>query len=128
MSCARDSRPGWSDCATRIRRRDSYPAYTHGVLTGTIRPVEKITAGVEGHSLAEIRATLNAQCPPGFELASAPVRMTNGTTLLAATGTFTRIDGQRDIDADDMPALQATVSSRARFDDRGVQAHRPLRS
>ncbi|WP_394685325.1 hypothetical protein [uncultured Microbacterium sp.] len=79
------------------------------VLTGTIRPRETTTIDVEGHSLAEVQETLEAQAPAGFDLVNVPVKMTGGTTLLTATGTFSRRDGARDIEAADMDALRAQV-------------------
>lgn len=79
------------------------------VLIGTIRPRETTTVDVQGHSLAEVHDVLEQQTPAGFELTDAPVRMSNGTTLLAAAGTFARRDGARDIEAADMTALRAQV-------------------
>ncbi|KEP75862.1 hypothetical protein HR12_20915 [Microbacterium sp. SUBG005] len=79
------------------------------MLIGTIRPVETHTLTVEAHSLAEAHELLKAQCPAGFELASAPVTMGKGTTLLTAVGTFVRRDGARDIEAADRVALDAQV-------------------
>lgn len=79
------------------------------VLIGTIRPVETRTIDVEAHSLAEVHAALEAQRPDGFELTDAPVRMQNGTTLLAATGTYARRDGAREIKASDHVSLDAQI-------------------
>lgn len=79
------------------------------VLIGTIRPRETTTIDVEGHSLAEVQETLEAQAPAGFDLVNVPVKMTGGTTLLTATGTFSRRDGARDIEAADMAGLRAQV-------------------
>lgn len=79
------------------------------VLIGTIRPVETRTLTVEAHSLAEAHELLEAQCPPGFELANAPVTMGKGTTLLTAVGTFVRRDGARHIEAADRAALVAQI-------------------
>ncbi|MEX8058762.1 hypothetical protein [Microbacterium sp. 16-032] len=79
------------------------------VLIGTIRPRETTTVDVEGHSLAEVQETLEAQAPAGFDLVNVPVKMTGGTTLLTATGTFSRRDEARDIEAADMAALRALV-------------------
>ncbi|MFF7681445.1 hypothetical protein ACFZA2_01700 [Microbacterium sp. NPDC007973] len=79
------------------------------MLIGTIRPVETRTIEVEAHSLAEAHELLEAQCPPGFELANTPVTMGKGTTLLTAVGTFIRRDGARDIEAADRAALDAQV-------------------
>lgn len=79
------------------------------VLIGTIRPRETTTLNVEGHSLAEVHETLEQQAPAGFDLVEAPVKMTGGTTLLTSTGTFSRRDGARDIEAADMAALHAQI-------------------
>lgn len=79
------------------------------MLIGTIRPVETVTLEVEGETLAEIRAQLVAQTPPGFELTDAPARPMKGTTKLATVAKFQRRDGEREIEADDRAALQAKV-------------------
>ena len=79
------------------------------MLTGTIRPIETQTVDVEGHSLDEIRAALQARTPVGFELTAAPVRMVKGSTRLTATGTFARRDGLRTIEAPDFAGLRARV-------------------
>lgn len=79
------------------------------VLIGTIRPRETTTIDVEGHSLAEVQEMLEAQAPAGFDLENVPVKMTGGTTLLTATGTFSRRDGAREIEAANMGALRAQV-------------------
>lgn len=78
-------------------------------MIGTIRPVETRTVDVEAHSLADVHTVLEQQRPDGFELTDAPVRMSNGTTALAATGTFARRDGSRDIEAADRAALDAQI-------------------
>lgn len=78
-------------------------------MIGTIRPVETRTADVQAHSLADVHTVLEQQRPDGFELTDAPVRMSNGTTALSATGTFARRDGIREIEADDLAALRASV-------------------
>ncbi|MEV7758359.1 hypothetical protein AB0O16_14525 [Microbacterium sp. NPDC089180] len=79
------------------------------MLIGTIRRVETRSVEVEAHSLAEAHDLLEAQCPPGFELANTPVTMGKGTTLLPAVGTFVRRDGARDIEAADRAALDAQI-------------------
>lgn len=79
------------------------------MLTGTIRPIEARTVTVEGESLAEITTILTEQTAPGWELTAAPVAMAKGTTTMTATAVFERRDGLRDIEADDMPALEAKV-------------------
>lgn len=79
------------------------------MLTGVIRPVETRTMDVEGHSLAEIQEKLTAAAPAGWELTSAPVAMVKGSTVMTATGTFERVDGLREINADTMTTLEAKV-------------------
>ncbi|KQT75419.1 hypothetical protein [Microbacterium sp. Leaf436] len=78
-------------------------------MIGTIRPVEIRTVNVEAHSLADVHTVLERQRPDGFELTDAPVRMSNGTTALTATGVFARRDGTREIEGADMPALRGQV-------------------
>lgn len=79
------------------------------MLIGTIRPAETISLDAEGHSLAGAYEALQKAKPAGFELTSAAVKMSNGTTRLAATGTFARRDGARQIEAPDMSGLRAAV-------------------
>lgn len=79
------------------------------VLIGTIRPRETSTAEVEARSLEEAHTLLEQQAPAGFVLTDAPVRMGKGTDTLTASGTYSRRDGVRDIEADDMAALRAQV-------------------
>lgn len=81
--------------------------YDGPVLIGTIRPVETRTLEVQAHSLAEAHELLEAQRPEGFELTDAPVRMSNGTTLLTAVGSYARRDGAREIEAADRAGLDA---------------------
>lgn len=76
---------------------------------GTIRPDETRTADLTGNSLEEIHAAAIAQLPVGFELTSAPVQMIKGSTALTATATYRRVDGMRDVEADDRAALFAQV-------------------
>lgn len=76
---------------------------------GTIRPDETRTADLSGNSLEEIHAAAVAQQPDGFELISAPVQMIKGSTALTATATFRRLDGIREIEADDRTSLFAKV-------------------
>lgn len=78
-------------------------------MIGTIRPVETRTVNVEAHSLADVHTALEQQRPDGFELTDAPVRMSNGTTALTATGTFARRDGIREIEADARAGLDALI-------------------
>ncbi|MEN0021975.1 MAG: hypothetical protein AAGC61_01750 [Microbacterium sp.] len=79
------------------------------MLVAMIRPIEKTTADVIGTTLEDVITQLDAQSRPGFDLVSAPVRMLKGEAKMEATGTFSRVDGVREIEADDMPALQAKV-------------------
>ncbi len=79
------------------------------MLIGTIRPRETTTVDVQGHSLAEVHDVLDQQTPAGFQLTDAPVRMSNGTTLLSAAGTFARRDNTHEIEAVDMASLRAQV-------------------
>ena len=81
------------------------------MLIGTIRPRETTTVDVQGRSLAEVHDVLEQRTPAGFQLTDAPVRMSNGTTLLAAAGTFARRDNAHDIEAVDMATLRAQVPS-----------------
>ncbi|MGA6128850.1 MULTISPECIES: hypothetical protein [unclassified Microbacterium] len=76
---------------------------------GTIRPDETRTAELTGNSLEEIHAAAIAQLPDGFELAAAPVQMIKGSTALTATATYRRVDGIREVEADDRGALLAKV-------------------
>ena len=76
---------------------------------GTIRPDETRTAELTGNSLEEIHAAAIAQLPDGFELAAAPVQMIKGSTALTATATYRRVDGIREVEADDRGALFAKV-------------------
>ena len=79
------------------------------MLIALIRPVETSTADVIGTTLAEVLVELEQHRKPGFDLASAPVRMLKGEAKMEATGTFTRVDGIQQIEADDMAALEKKV-------------------
>lgn len=79
------------------------------MLIALIRPHETSTVDVVGTTLEDVQTQLAAHRQPGFELADAPVRMLKGEAKMEAVGTFTRVDGIREIDADDMPALRAKV-------------------
>ncbi|EZP26866.1 hypothetical protein [Microbacterium oleivorans] len=79
------------------------------MYTGTIRPGETRTVDLTGNSLEEIHDAAVAQLPAGFELVSAPVRMIKGSTALTATATFRRVDGIRELEANDRAALFAKV-------------------
>ncbi|MEV7611287.1 hypothetical protein AB0N61_17495 [Microbacterium sp. NPDC089320] len=79
------------------------------MLIALIRPIETSTAEVIGTTLAEVLEELERHREPGFHLTSAPVRMLKGEAKMEATGTFTRVDGVREIEADDMASLEAKV-------------------
>lgn len=51
---------------------------TGGVLIGLVRPRESRSLQVQGDSLEEVRQHVDELIPEGFELASMPVRMSNG--------------------------------------------------
>lgn len=79
------------------------------MFVAQIRPIEKTTVEVIGTTLEDVITQLEAHRRPGFDLVSAPVRMLKGEAKMEATGTFSRVDGVREIEADDMGALQAKV-------------------
>lgn len=79
------------------------------MLFAMIRPLETSTAEVIGTTPDDVQTQLDAQRQPGFDLVSAPVRMLKGEAKMAATGTFSRVDGIREIEAEDMAKLRAKV-------------------
>ncbi|MBN6189984.1 hypothetical protein KZC56_12725 [Microbacterium sp. SSW1-47] len=79
------------------------------MLIALIRPLGTATADVVGTSLEDVRTQLAAHAQPGFDLASAPVRMLKGEAKMEATGTFRRVDGVEQIEAEDMASLEAKV-------------------
>ena len=79
------------------------------MLIALIRPVESSTADVIGTTLAEVIVELEQHRKPGFDLTSAPVRMLKGEAKMEAMGTFKRVDGIEQIEADDMASLRAKV-------------------
>lgn len=79
------------------------------MLIAMIRPLETSTAEVIGTTLEDVQTQLDAHREPGFDLVSAPVQMLKGEAKMAATGTFSRVDGIREIEADDMASLEAKV-------------------
>jgi hypothetical protein len=79
------------------------------MLVAQIRPIEKNAVDVIGETLADVITQLDAHAQPGFDLVSAPVRMLKGEAKMEATGTFSRVDGVREIEADDMGGLEAKV-------------------
>lgn len=79
------------------------------MLIGLIRPLETHTVTLKGEELADVRAQLTAQAPEGWELVSAVPTMTNGTPVRSVEGKYERRDGSREIEAEDMTALEAMV-------------------
>ncbi|KQQ64497.1 hypothetical protein [Microbacterium sp. Leaf320] len=79
------------------------------MLIALIRPVESSTADVIGTTLAEVLVELEQHRKPGFDLTSAPVRMLKGEAKMEAMGTFKRVDGIEQIEAEDMTSLRAKV-------------------
>lgn len=79
------------------------------MLAALIRPLESTTVEVIGTSLEDVHTQLMAHQKDGFALVSSPVRMLKGEAKMESTGTFTRIDGIREIEADTMAALEAQV-------------------
>ncbi|WP_091228484.1 hypothetical protein [Microbacterium sp. 3J1] len=79
------------------------------MLAALIRPLESSTAEVIGTSLEDVSTQLRAHQKDGFVLVSSPVRMLKGEAKMQATGTFTRVDGIREIEAESMSALEAQV-------------------
>ncbi|GAT73558.1 hypothetical protein MHM582_2052 [Microbacterium sp. HM58-2] len=79
------------------------------MLIGMIRPRGAQTAEVTGTSLDDVQKQLDALRPDGYELVNAPAEMIKGAPLIKTTGTFERRDDVREIEADDMPALESKV-------------------
>ncbi|MGV2901322.1 hypothetical protein ACNPM4_06550 [Microbacterium sp. AGC62] len=79
------------------------------MLIGLIRPIETHTVTLKGEELADVRAQLAAQAPEGWELVSAIPTMTNGTPVRSVEGRYQRRDGTREIEAEDMAALESQV-------------------
>lgn len=78
------------------------------MLVALIRPRESRTVTVEGTNVTELRAELAAQVPTGWELVSAHATMKAGG-IRTVEGRYERRDGTQEIEADDMPALEAKV-------------------
>lgn len=78
------------------------------MLIATIRPAEKYTATVAGTEIPELRAQLVEEAPEGWEMVSAHVEMKPGGIRIVE-GKFQRRDKPREIEADDMAALEAMV-------------------
>lgn len=79
------------------------------MLIGMIRPRGTSSTAVTGTSLEDVQEQLEALRPDGFELVNAPAEMIKGAALIKTTGTFERRDDVREIEADDMAALEAKV-------------------
>lgn len=78
------------------------------MLIATIRPSEKRAATVTGTEIPELRAQLVAEAPAGWEMVSAHVEMKPGGVRIVE-GKFQRRDEPREIEGDDMAALEAKV-------------------
>lgn len=76
------------------------------MLIASIRPAEKHTAAVTGTEIPELRAQLVAEAPEGWEMVSAHVEMKPGGIRIVE-GKFQRHDEPREIEGDDMAALEA---------------------
>lgn len=78
------------------------------MLVATVRPTGSHTLTVEGTNVTELRAQLAAQAPVGWDLVSSHATMKAGGAR-TVEGRFERRDGIREIEADDMTALEAKV-------------------
>lgn len=79
------------------------------MLIGMIRPRGTTSTEVTGTSLEDVQTQLEAQRPDGYELVNAPAEMVKGAALIKTTGTFERRDDVREIEAEDLTALEAKV-------------------
>jgi len=79
------------------------------MLIGMIRPRGATSTDVTGTSLEDVQQQLEAQRPEGYELVNSPAEMIKGAALINTTGTYERRDDVREIEADDMAALEAKV-------------------
>lgn len=79
------------------------------MLIGLIRPVDTIELSASGKSLIDIRAALVAQLPPGFDLTDVPLATVKGSVEMTSQARAERIDGVREIQAETMPALEASI-------------------
>lgn len=79
------------------------------MLRATIRLTETIEIDVVGTSLEEVHELLSSQCPPGFDLVKAPVRMGKTGGEISALGTYHRRDTSQEITAPSMHELAALV-------------------
>ncbi|GEC76960.1 MULTISPECIES: hypothetical protein [Microbacterium] len=78
------------------------------MLIASIRPAEKHNATVTGTEIPDLRAQLVAEAPAGWEMVSAHVEMKPGGIRIVE-GKFQRRDEPREIEGDDMAALEAKV-------------------
>lgn len=85
------------------------------MLIALVRPVETRTVEVVGSTLADVQEQLQEHREPGFDLVAAPVHMLKGEAAMKATGTFCRVDGITEIEADDMPALEQKIPEGSRM-------------
>lgn len=79
------------------------------MLHGLIRPLEAHSVTLKGEDLAEVRAQLTAQAPAGWDLVSAMATMEKAGSMRSVEGKFLRRDGIREIEDDDMAALESQV-------------------
>ena len=79
------------------------------MLIGLIRPVETRTIDVEGPSLEALQDAVAAQLPEGWQITDVPAAMPKGSQMLTSTATIARRDRVREIEADDMTALEGKV-------------------
>jgi hypothetical protein len=98
---------GGSSCADDGTLRARPGAGVH--LARTPRTGETSTVEVIGTTLDDPQSQLDARRQPGFDLVSAPVQMLKGEAKMAATGTFSRGDGIRKNEGEDMSSFGAKV-------------------
>lgn len=79
------------------------------MLRATIRLEEQLQVEAQGESLESVHEQLAAARPDGFDLTLAPVSMAKGSTMISATGTFTRRDTTSEITGESMDELRAQV-------------------
>lgn len=79
------------------------------MLIGMIRPVEAHSVTLKGEDLADVRSQLTAQAPEGWDLVSAMATMEKAGSMRSVEGKYLRVDGIREIEAEDMDTLQSLV-------------------
>ncbi|RBO73051.1 hypothetical protein [Microbacterium sp. H6] len=79
------------------------------MLIGMIRPVEAHSVTLKGEDLADVRAQLTAQAPEGWDLVSAMATMEKAGSMRSVEGKYLRVNGIREIEAEDMDTLQSLV-------------------